>query len=133
MALEDKGAQHQSVVDKVVEPIIDYYMKPWDYVVRPSSNIAIGNYTLYLPPVSLAKGRFYSIVARIIGGGAEVTVTDLDDSESWTGDITLNGKGDKVLAYSDGSTWHVNSYTDAAANTTLAATTLASTSLAPTT
>jgi hypothetical protein len=90
----------------------------------------------------MAKGRFYSIVARRADAANTITIADLDDSECWA-DITLNGKCDRALLYSDGLLWHVLSvltYSDTVAPTTFAtarpstsqATTLAPTTLATT-
>lgn len=141
MALEDRGAQHDKVVvDKYHDPVANYTMTPYDYVMRPNS--AAGAITLTLPPVAEAKGRWYSIISR---GGPSVTVEDNnDDSECWLGDIVLNGKCDRCLLYSDGLAWHPvgapgewpGSSTTAAPGTTTPPTTVAPTTLttaAPTT
>lgn len=108
MSLEDRFAQHDKViVDKYVNPAADYYMTTRDYVVRPAADGDSGAFTVYLPPVAEAKGRFYSIVCRNADAVNTITVADLDDSECWAGDVTLNGKCDRVLAYSDGLCWFV--------------------------
>jgi hypothetical protein len=104
MSLEDKGAEHQRiVVDKYIDPTESIEMTTLDYVVRPSALAA--PMILVLPPVAEAKGRFYSIVVRDADATNTVTVTDRDDSECWI-DIVLNGKGDRLLMYSDGMFWH---------------------------
>lgn len=106
MSLEDRFAQHDKViVDKYVNPAADYYMTTRDYVVRPAADGVSGAFTVYLPPVAEAKGRFYSIVCRNADAVNTITVADLDDSECWAGDVTLNSKCDRVLAYSDGLCW----------------------------
>jgi hypothetical protein len=141
MSLEDKFAQHDKViVDKYATPRADYAMRTYDYVLRPEAFPATGAFTIYLPPVSLAKGRFYSIIARRCDAVNTITIADLDDSECWPGDITLNGKCDRALLYSDGLSWHVLSvltFSDTAAPTTFetsaAPTTARGTTLAPTT
>jgi len=131
MALEDRGAQHDKVVvDKYVNPVANYQMTTRDYVVRPSADGDTGPFTVYLPPVAEAKGRFYSIVCRNADAVNTITVADKDDSECWPGDITLNGKCDKLLAYSDGLCWFVAS-TLTFLGTTVAATTAAPTTAAP--
>jgi hypothetical protein len=108
MSLEDRFAQHDKViVDKYVNPAADYYMTTRDYVVRPTADGDSGAFTVYLPPVAEAKGRFYSIVCRNADAVNTITVADLDDSECWAGDVTLDGKCDRVLAYSDGLCWFV--------------------------
>jgi len=104
--LEDKFAQHDKViVDKTVFPDDDYEMSTRDYVVRPSADGDSGPYTITLPPVSLAKGRFYSIVCRNADATNVITITDNEDSECWLGDIEMDGKCDCVLLYSDGMKW----------------------------
>lgn len=106
MALEDRNAQHDKVVvEKFETPFEDFYMTTRDYVLRPYANSETGPFTIYLPPVSEAKGRFYSIIAREAGTVNSITITDLDDSECWPGDIVLNGKCDRALLYSDGLAW----------------------------
>jgi len=106
MALEDRGAEHdKEVVDKYHDPGADYYMTPLDYVMRPAATGATGAFTVYLPPVAEAKGRWYSIVARTADGVNTITIADLDDSECWPGDIVMNAKCDSALLYSDGLRW----------------------------
>ena len=132
MSLEDKGKQHDGiVVDKYAAPVADYLMTTRDYVVRPRASFVTPAFTVYLPPVSEAKGRIYSIVARDADAIHTITVADLDDSECWPGDITLNGKCDSVLAYSDGLKWFVTAVTTYTGSTS--PTTARPTSIAPTT
>jgi len=107
MSLENKGMQHQVVVDKYIDPAVTTYMTVRDYVVRPEADEYSGAILLFLPPVAEAKGRFYSIITREADAINTVTIKDLDDSECWDGDVTLNGKCDKVLFYSDGLAWIV--------------------------
>jgi hypothetical protein len=111
MSLEDRGAQHDKVVvDKYDDPSADYQMTTYDYVMRPIANDISGPFTITLPPVAEAKGRIYSIVARTADVTNTVTIEDCNnDSECWPGDITLNGKCDRALFYSDGLAWHVMS------------------------
>ncbi len=133
MALEDRGAQHdKEIVDKYVNPGADYQMTTRDYVVRPSADGDSGPWTLTLPPVAEAKGRFYSIVCRNADAVNFITVADRDDSECWLGDQVLDGKCDRLLCYSDGLCWHVFSSVLTFEGTTAAPTT-ASTTAAPTT
>lgn len=137
MSLEDRRGQHDAqVVDKYAAPLAEYFMTTRDYVVRPIGNRTTGAYIIYLPPVTMAKGRFYSIIARVADAANTITISDLDDSECWAGDITLNGKCDKALFYSDGLSWHVLSvltYSDTEAPSTQAPTTGEPTTEAPTT
>lgn len=107
MGLEQNNEQHyREVVDKYVNPNADYQMTTRDYVVRPSADGDSGPITLTLPPVADAKGRFYSIIVRNADAVNTITVQDRDDSECWVGDITMNGKCDRCLLYSDGLAWH---------------------------
>ena len=104
--LEDRFAQHDKVVvDKYTNPQADVQMNVWDYVVRPSANGTSGAWTLTLPPVAEAKGRWYSIICRDADGVNTITITDDNDSECWDGDITFDAKCDRTLAYSDGLAW----------------------------
>lgn len=134
--LEDRFAQHdKEVVDKFIDPAADVQMNVWDYVVRPSANAASGPWTLTLPPVAEAKGRFYSIICRNADAVNTITITDDDDSECWLGDIVMNGKCDGALMYSDGLAW-IPVWTPSGwpgLNTTPPPGTLAPTTLAPTT
>lgn|SRR4030066_495691 len=122
--LEDKSDQHAAVVDKFHNPQADYVMTTRDYVLRPLANGATGPFTVTLPPVAEAKGRFYSIVARACDVVNTITIEDNnDDSECWVGDFVFNGKCDRALCYSDGLTWFVASvltFSDTAAPTTSA-------------
>ena len=110
MALERLGAQHEmAVVDKYHDPTANYTMTAKDYVIRPSADDASGPITITLPPVALAKGRFYSIFLRDGDGTNTVTVDENHaDSERWflTG-IPFNERGQGAVFYSDGLRWNV--------------------------
>lgn len=143
MALEDKFREHDGiVVDKYHAPNADYEMNTRDYVLRPSADADSGAIDITLPPVSDAKGRFYSIVCRNADAVNTITIQDRDDSECWLADIVLNGKCQAVLLYSDGLKWWPNECnvgcwpgvsTTVPPGTTAPPTTLAPTTLAPTT
>lgn len=106
MSLEDRGAQHdKEVVDKYHNPNANYEMTTYDYVLRPSADGDSGPIAITLPPVAMAKGRWYSIIVRNADAVNTVTIQDKDDSECWVGDIVLNGKCDRCLLYSDGLAW----------------------------
>ena len=107
MGLEQNNEQHyREVVDKYIDPGANVTMTTRDYVVRPSADGDSGPIIVTLPPVAEAKGRWYSIIARDADPVNTITVEDNnDDSECWPGDIALNGKCDRVLAYSDGLAW----------------------------
>lgn len=108
MGLEQNNEQHyREVVDKFIDPNADIVMTTRDYVVRPSADADSGPIDITLPPVAEAKGRWYSIIVRNADAVNTVTIQDDDDSECWIGDITLNGKCDRALLYSDGLAWHV--------------------------
>ena len=133
--LEDRGAQHDKIpVDKFVNPIVDYQMTTRDYVVRPAADGPTGPITITLPPVAEAKGRFYSIVCRNADPVNTVTITDRNDSECWLGNVVMNGKCDRMLAYSDGLCWIAAfSTTWPGASTTIPPGTVTPTTAAPTT
>ena len=112
MSLEDRGAQHdKEIVDKYHNPNADYDMTTFDYVLRPAADGDSGPIVITLPPVSMAKGRWYSIIVRNADAINTVTVRDFygpggaGDSECWVGDIVMNGKCDRLLLYSDGLAW----------------------------
>jgi len=147
MALEDKGAQQDKVVvDKFHDPIADYQMTTYDYVLRPAADWPTGAIVITLPRVAEAKGRFYSIIARNADAVNTITITDFGavtgDSECWVADIVLNGRCDRCLLYSDGLAWHPLStgpgrwpgkLTTPAPGTSQPPTTLAPTTVAPST
>lgn len=105
--LDDRFTQHdKEIVDKFVNPIVDYEMSTWDYRVRPAADTGSGPITITLPPVAEAKGRLYSICVRNADAVNTVTIEDNnDDSECWLGDVVYNGKCDGNLWYSDGLKW----------------------------
>ena len=125
---EDRFKHHDQGMDKYVAPNADYQMTVRDYVLRPSADPVSGAITITLPPVAEARGRFYSIIARDADGTNTITIEDMDDSECWPGDLTMNGKCDRSFFYSDGFAWlaasDLSTYSD---------TTVAPTSVAPTT
>ena len=87
MSLENVGVLHDGqVIDTYTAPITSYQMTIRDYVVRPSASSAI---TITLPSVAEAKGRFYSIFARLASGSNTIIIHDGHDSEGWT-NITLD-------------------------------------------
>lgn len=141
MSLEDRFREHDGIpIDKYTAPNANYNMTTRDYVVRPSADAASGAITVHLPPVSLAKGRIYSIICRNADPANTVTIADLDDSECWLGDLILNGKCDRLLLYSDGLAWWPMEElgwpgfsTTAGPGTTEPPTTAAPTTAAPTT
>jgi hypothetical protein len=130
MGLEQNNEQqYREVVDKYVDPNVNYQMSTRDYVVRPFANRGTGPIVITLPPVAEAKGRFYSIIAREADTTNTITVQDKDDSECWNGDVTLNGTCDKLLMYSDGLAW-LTARTELTPVDTMAPTTLAPTTQA---
>lgn len=104
--LENISEQHQQVVDKFIDPAANVTMTQRDYVVRASANNITGAIRITLPPVSAARGRFYSILARDAGIVNTITITDNNsDSECWLNDIILNAPCQRVMLYSDGLAW----------------------------
>lgn len=137
MSLEDRGAQHDKIpVDKYHNPVANYAMTTRDYVLRPSANNISGPIIITLPPVTEAKGRWYSIIARNADAVNTITVQDRDESECWIGDIVMNGKCDRLLLYSDGLAWipvGAVGFWPGAASTAPAGTSNAPTTVGPTT
>ncbi len=115
--LEDRFAQHdKEFVDKYHNPNADYIMSQRDYTMRPFADGDSGPITITLPPVSEAKGRWYTIVARDADAVNTITVTDRDDSECWQGDYILDAKCDWIRAYSDGLCWFIDQNNEPADN-----------------
>ncbi len=79
MGLERFDSQLREVVDRYVDPGASLQLTAVDQVVRASTTTA--SITLTLPSVAEAKGRTYSVVARLITGSYTVTIQDQDDSE----------------------------------------------------
>ena len=106
--LEDRFSQHdKEVVDKFHDPEASYTMTVRDYVIRPYANADTGPITITLPPVSEAKGRFYSFLTREADAVNSITVTDNNsDSECWD-DTIFYSACESALWYSDGLYWHM--------------------------
>lgn len=130
---EDRFIGQDTVVDKYHAPNADYDMTTRDYVLRPSADQFSGPIVISLPPVSEARGRFYSIVCRNADAVNFITIQDLDDSECWEGDIKQDGKCDAQLFYSDGMKWHVMRSIKSPGDITSEAPGTVVTTLAPTT
>ena len=128
---EDRPIGQDTVVDKWHDPNADYEMNVRDYVLRPSADGDSGPIVISLPPVAEARGRFYSIVVRNADAVNTITVQDLDDSECWEGDLTLDGKCDKQLFYSDGMCWFVLGAVNEPAGTTAVPVTTTAPTTAP--
>jgi hypothetical protein len=106
--LDDRSAEHDKViVDKYDDPTGDFSMTTRDYVLRPSAGPSTlrAPVTITLPPVSEAKGRIYSILARYADVTNTITITDKGDSEYWSGDYPLIVSGQNYMFYSDGLHW----------------------------
>lgn len=110
MSLEKKFFEQDLVMSKIKFQVAsatntNYRMKPADQTIRV--NAATHVFSVYLPPVAEAIGKFYVIGAA---GGNNVTVREAGDSEDWAGNVTLNGTGasttlDWIGFYSDGRKW----------------------------
>ena len=70
---------------------------------RVDCDSTLGAFTVTLPPVGLAEGKFFGIYLTVDGG--DITIQDQDDSIGWDGDYTLDDVGDGYLFYSDGKSW----------------------------
>ncbi len=102
--LDSKFTEGDIVVDKFHAPLVDYTMSVRDYVLRPDATAAA--ITVTLPPVALARGRFYSVMAHFANNTNTITIQDQDDSVGWSEDLVLNEKGRGTIFYSDGREWH---------------------------
>jgi len=79
-------------------------LEVYEQFVRIDTDTNSQAFTLTLPPVSLAKGKIYSIAADVASGSA-ITIQDRDDSEDWSDISTMDATDDAVLLYSDGKRW----------------------------
>lgn len=108
MTLEHKVDRFlgDQVINKVVYPEVTYAMSAEDQVVRASTvNGGAGAFTITLPGVVAAKGRFYSVYMVARNGSEDITLQDKGD-DSGLSDVTLNLAADQILLYSDGFIWH---------------------------
>lgn len=82
-----------------------YELAVWETTCIIST--AANAFTVYMPPVSEAKGKIYCIT--MVASDQTVTVDDNEggDSEDFGGGsaISLNAAYDRVALYSDGSHW----------------------------
>lgn len=102
MTLERALSHHQQLPDNYVDPTGNYTMRTYDYLVRPSVTAPA---TITLPPVAEAKGRTYTILARVATPVNLITIVDSDGSERFSRSVLLAAGQSKVF-YSDGLKWH---------------------------
>ena len=74
-----------------------------DQLVRCDTT-AVAGYTIYLPNVSEAIGKIYSITLTADGG--DLVIADQDESYDWEGDYSITAAKGNALFYSDGYKWH---------------------------
>ena len=110
MGIEEQSAaltgmgvmENAKVVEVTATDTLEVYEQT---VFGDSSGAAV---VLTLPPVSVAKGKFYSI--KVITAGNNFTIQDQDDSydfnESGTHTIVLTTATDFSLLFSDGHKWY---------------------------
>ena len=93
-------------IQKTIFPEATVSLGVNDQVVRASTVSGGGGaFTITLPSVVEAVGRFYSIYMVARNGSENITIADKSD-DSGLSDITLNLAADQVLLYSDGNIWH---------------------------
>ena len=108
MSTEKTFAEQQAVPQKEVHMTAAGVIPVRCGRVRLTATPASGPFTVQLPPVAQAQGRFYSVICRNADAVNAITLADNnDDSECWAGDLTFNGKCDRALLYSDGQAWQV--------------------------
>ena len=92
-------------VEKIVRTAADTTetLEVWEQVVLVDTDTADGTFTLTLPPVGEAAGKFYTIT--LIDAAGALTIQDQDDSNDWTNITTLDADNDGVMLYSDGLKW----------------------------
>ena len=110
MSTEKTGSEQRAVPQKEAWFIAAGVIPVRTGRVRLSADPVSGPYTVQLPPVAQAQGRFYSVICVNADAVNFITLADNnDDSECWAGDLVFNGKCDRALCYSDGKAWLVNS------------------------
>jgi len=80
-------------------------MEVFEQVVLVDTDTVDGTFTVTLPPVAEAAGKFYSIT--LIDDGGNLTVQDQDDSIGYAGDFVFDADAEALLLYSDGLAWWV--------------------------
>jgi len=101
MALVNRGDS----VEKIVRTDADHAetLQVYEQVVLIDTDTNDGTFTLTLPPVGEAAGKFYSIT--VIDANGAVTIQDQDDSIAWSNISTLDADTDGVVLFSDGLRW----------------------------
>jgi len=103
--LEKRAMEQREIPIKEVFVSAHYHLKVEEQVVRCHADHSSGAYTIILPPVALAKGLQYFILARDADALNTITIHDLDDSECWDGDVVFDAKCDGMIFESDGMKW----------------------------
>lgn len=113
MPLEGKQSRFASdqVINKVLYPDDTVSLGVNDQVVRASTVSANNAFTITLPGIVEAAGRFYSLFMVARNSSDDITIQDKADDTQVNGsgglaDITFNLALDRVLLYSDGFVWH---------------------------
>ena len=81
----------------------DDTLEVFEQICLIDTDTADGTFTVTLPPVGEAKGKFYSII--LVDAGGAVTVQDQDDSYGWANITAIDADEDGVLLFSDGMKW----------------------------
>ncbi len=103
--LERTDREQAGVVPKYSHVIATQQLAVSNQRVRISTGPATGAIVITLPRVAEARGLQYFFVARVADVVNTATITHDNDSECWEGDITIDGKCDRVILYSDGQCW----------------------------
>lgn len=82
------------------------YLASYEQIVKALANTASGDYTLYLPPIAEMDGKIVTIDATI-ANSKTITLADLDDSDDWGGDYTLDADNDRIMLYAAAGHWYV--------------------------
>ena len=81
-----------------------YYMAPYEtnIVINPSDSD--NDYIIYLPPVSEARGKIYTI-SLPVRASEDIDVEDRADDSADFETTQLDASGDRVAYYSNGTYW----------------------------
>ena len=101
-AVQTQGQDPVAIVTGSAAGNVTYNVKPTDRHVRGDSTL--GAIILQLPAVGTMAGQ--KLMVTNVAGTNGITISDADDSESWTDLSDLNTALDKRILDNDGYAWN---------------------------
>lgn len=83
-----------------------YKMKPHETVVSAISAADDAAAIIYLPPVTLAAGKHYFIIAPTGAAGGDISLYVEETGAELTTNGDMDADGDHILLFSSGSAWY---------------------------